>query len=514
MREASERVRFAVESVRKSFPGVVALDGVSLDIQPGEVHALVGENGAGKSTLIKIITGLYRPDEGRLLVDGEEVRFASPRDAIAAGVSAVHQERNLIPRFSIGENIVIERMPARRGLIDYAGVHAQARHFLDMIDPAMDTRTEVRRLSVAQMQIVEIAKALSLEAGLLLLDEPTASISGHEADALFAVLRRLKAEGKAIVFVSHKLDEVTELSDRVTVLRDGKAAVAGEPIAAVSRSRMVSAMIGREEPVADLGDRKTARVEVVLEAIGIATTLGHRDLSFTLHKGEILGLYGLVGAGRTELARALIGDARVTAGKLRLNGAPVSIGSVSQALRQFQIGYISEDRKGEGLILAHPIRSNVAITVWRRILSTLGLLLQRSEREVAGPLARKLEIRAPSLEQTVGKLSGGNQQKVSIAKWLAAKVEILIIDEPTVGVDIKTKTAIHELIAEITRGGVSVLLISSDMPEMITLADRILVMRAFEIAGELENSRRYEPMSRRIMNLIHGAPAGEGSAAE
>ena len=328
------------------------------------------------------------------------------------------------------------------------------------------------------------------------------------------MLRGLKAEGKAIVFVSHKLDEVVALSDRVTVLRDGKTVVAGEPIAAVSRSRMVSAMIGREEPVADLGDRKAVRNEAVLEAIGIATTLGHRDLSFTLHKGEILGLYGLVGAGRTELARTLIGDAQVTAGELRLNGAPVSIGSVSQALRKFRIGYISEDRKGEGLILAHPIRSNVAITVWRRILSRLGFLLQRSEREIAGPLARKLEIRTPSLEQTVGKLSGGNQQKVSIAKWLAAEVKILIIDEPTVGVDIKTKTAIHELIAEITRGDVSVLLISSDMPEMITLADRILVMRDFQIVGELENNRRYEPMSARIMDLIHGGPTSEGSDAE
>jgi ribose transport system ATP-binding protein len=507
-------VRLTVENVRKSFPGVVALDGVSLDIRPGEVHALVGENGAGKSTLIKIVTGLYRPDEGRLLIDGNEIRFASPRDAIAAGVSAVHQERNLVPRFSIGENIMIERLPTRRGLVDYASVHAQARRFLDMIDPSIDTRTEVRRLSVAQMQIVEIAKALSLEAGVLLLDEPTASISGHEAEALFAVLRRLKGEGKAIVFVSHKLDEVTALSDRVTVLRDGKTAVAGEPIATVSRSRMVSAMIGREERVANLGDRKTRLDDAVLQAIGVATTLGHRDVSFTLHKGEILGLYGLVGAGRTELARALIGDARVIAGELRLKGAPVSIGSVSQALRKFRIGYISEDRKGEGLILAHPVRSNVAITVWRRILSRIGLLLRQNETEIAQPLARKLEIRTPSLEQTVGKLSGGNQQKVSIAKWLAAEVEILIIDEPTVGIDIKTKTAIHELIAEITGGGVSVLLISSDMSEMITLADRVLVMRDFLIVGELENSRRYEPMSRRIMSLIHGDPANEDFDAE
>jgi len=505
-------MRFAVENVRKTFPGVIALDGVSLDIRPGEVHALVGENGAGKSTLIKIVTGVYRPDDGRLLIDGKEVRFASARDAIAAGVSAVHQERNLIPRFSVGENIMIERPPTRRGLIDYRDVHEQARRFLDMIDPSIDTRTEVLRLSVAQMQIVEIAKALSFEAGLLLLDEPTASISGHEAEELFAVLRRLKREGKAIVFVSHKLEEVIGLSDRVTVLRDGKVVVAGEPIGTMDRGRIVAAMIGREERAADIGDRAVSD-EPVLEAVGIATTLGHRNVSFTLYKGEILGLYGLVGAGRTELARALIGDARITAGVLRLKGSPVSIDNVSHAIRKLRIGYISEDRKGEGLILAHPVRANVAITVWRRIVSRLGLLWRRRETEVAEPLARKLEIRTPSLEQIVGKLSGGNQQKVSIAKWLAAGVEILIIDEPTVGIDIKTKTAIHELIAEITRGGVSVLLISSDMPEMITLADRILVMRNSSIAGSIENNRRYEPMSRRIMSLIHGVGVNEGGDA-
>ena len=506
-------MRFEVENVSKRFPGVIALDGASLEIRPGEIHALVGENGAGKSTLIKIVTGLYRPDQGRLLVNGEEVHFASPRDAIAAGVSAVHQERNLIPRFSIGENIMIERPPTRRGLIDYGAVHAEARRFLDMIDPSIDTRTEVRRLSVAQMQIVEIAKALSLEAGVLLLDEPTASISGHEAESLFAVLRGLRAEGKAIVFVSHKLEEVIALADRVTVLRDGKVALAGEPIAAMSRGRIVSAMIGREERMAEIGERKALSGQPVMEARGLATTLGHRNINFILMKGEVLGLYGLVGAGRTELARALIGDARITEGALLLKGAPVQIESVSSAIRKLRIGYISEDRKGEGLILAHPVRSNIAITVWRRIVSRVGLLWRQSENAIAEPLARKLEIRTPSLQQAVAKLSGGNQQKVSIAKWLAAGVEILIVDEPTVGIDIKTKTAIHELIAEITRGGVSVLMISSDMPEMITLADRILVMRDFSLVGEIENSRRYEPMSRQIMSLIHGVAEDGGRDA-
>jgi ribose transport system ATP-binding protein len=506
-------MRLSVEKIGKSFPGVTALDDVSFEINPGEIHALVGENGAGKSTLIKILTGLYRPDQGRLLIDGDEVEFGSARDAIAAGVSAVHQERNLIPRFSVGENIMIERPPARRGLIDFDSVHVQARRFLDMIDPSIDTHREVRRLSVAQMQIVEIAKALSLEAGVLLLDEPTASITGHEAEALFAVLRRLKAEGKAIVFVSHKLEEVIAISDRVTVLRDGRVAISGEPIAAMSRGRIVQAMIGREERVADIGERGPSRGEPALEVRDVATALGHMNISFVLNRREILGLYGLVGAGRTELARALIGDVPILAGEIRLNGAPVAIRDVTSAIRKYRIGYISEDRKGEGLILAHPIRSNIAITVWRRIAALFGLVWRGSERRVATPLAQKLDIRTPSLEQSVGKLSGGNQQKVSIAKWLAAGVEILIIDEPTVGIDIKTKTAIHELIAEITRGGVSVLLISSDMPEMITLADRILVMRDFALIGEIDNNRRYEPMSRQIMGLIHAGAEDAGRDA-
>ncbi len=496
-------MHLTIEGIGKRFPGVVALDDVSFEASPGEIHALMGENGAGKSTLIKIVTGVHPFDSGRMKIDGQDVSFSSPRDAIGAGISAVHQERNLIPRFSVGENIMLERLPPRRGLVDYDKVHADARRFLDMIDPSIDTKAEVRRLSVAQMQIVEIAKALSLEAGVLLLDEPTASITDHEAQALFTVLRRLRDEGKAIVFVSHKLEEIIALCDRVTVLRDGKIAAAGEPIAAMSRSRIISAMIGREERSAEIGSRKSAKGTPALEVRDVATSLGHRGVSFTLHEGEILGLYGLVGSGRTELARALMGSARITNGEIRLKGKPIKITDTSTAVRRYRIGYISEDRKNEGLILAHSIRTNIAITVWRRIASRLGLVTRRREVRVAAPLARKLDIRTPSLEQQVGKLSGGNQQKVSIAKWLAAGVDILIIDEPTVGIDIKTKTAIHELIAEITRVGVSVLLISSDMPEMITLADRILVMHDFALVGEIQNERRYETMSRRIMSFIH-----------
>jgi ribose transport system ATP-binding protein len=503
-----------IDAVSKSFPGVRALDEASLDLKPGEIHALMGENGAGKSTLIKIITGVHRPDSGRVLVDEKPVEFFSPRDAIAAGISAVHQERNLIPRFSVGENILLERPPAHNGFIDRARIDTEARRYLDLLDRGIDTRVEVRTLSVAQMQIVEIAKALSLEAKILLMDEPTASITEHETGALFSLLRKLRNDGVAIVFVSHKLEEVFAIADRVTVLRDGKVVAAGEPMAGMTRGRLVSLMIGREERIADLGKRTIDTAQTTLEARALSTSLGHRDVSFALHRGEILGLYGLVGAGRSELARAILGEGSITGGEITVRGAPTRIRDMHEALNRYRIGYISEDRKQEGLILMHSIQSNIAITIWNRLAGFLGLLGARKERNAVTPFARRLEIRAPSLDRAVGNLSGGNQQKVSIAKWLAANVDILIVDEPTVGIDIKTKTYIHELLGEIAGDGVSVLLISSDMPEMIAVADRILVMHDFRIVGEVANDHRYETVSKAIMGHIHAVEAAAPAAAE
>lgn len=501
----------SIQGVSKSFPGVKALDNVSLDLKPGEVHALMGENGAGKSTLIKIITGVHRPDSGKVLLDGREIELHSPRDAIRLGISAVHQERNLIPRFSVAENIMLERLPLRNGLVDYTAANAEARKYLDMIGLPIDTRTEVRRLSVAQMQIVEIAKALSHEAKVLLLDEPTASITENEAQALFGLLRQLRDQGAAIVFVSHKLEEVLAISDRVTVLRDGRNAANGEPMAGMSRGRLVSLMIGREEKAVVERTRATISEARKLELRHVATSLGHRDISLYARKGEVLGLYGLVGAGRSELARALIGDASITAGEVRIDDKPVRIGSVADALKRHRVGYLSEDRKGEGLILLHPIRTNIAITIWRRLGGALGFLNAPMELKAARPLAERLEIRTPSLEQAVGNLSGGNQQKVSLAKWLAANVELLIVDEPTVGIDIKTKAYIHELIIDLAESGMTILLISSDMPEMIALADRILVMHGLAVVGEVDNDRNYDTSSARIIAAIHGAevPTGE-----
>ena len=496
-------MNLVIEGVGKSFPGVRALDYVSLDLKGGEIHALMGENGAGKSTLIKIITGVHRPDSGRMLLDGEPVEFHSTRDALAAGIGAVHQERNLIPRFSVGENILLERLPTRRALVDRAMIDREARRFLAMLDRDIDTRVEVRTLSVAQMQIVEIAKALSLEAKILLLDEPTASITEHETTALFTLLRKLRDDGVAIVFVSHKLEEVFAIADRVTVLRDGKCAAVGAPMATMTRQKLVSLMIGRDERIAHLGERSVDRNDVVLEAKGLATSFGHRDVDFRLHRGEILGLYGLVGAGRSELVRAMIGDGQINAGSLLVRGKPARIPDMHAALTHYRIGYVSEDRKQEGLILMHSVKENVAVTIWRRIANTLGLITRGNEARAVMPFVERLDIRTPSLDQSVGNLSGGNQQKVSIAKWLASNVDILIVDEPTVGIDVKTKTYLHELLGEIARGGVSILLISSDMPEMVTLADRILVMHGFRLVGEVANDRRYDSVSKAIMSRIH-----------
>jgi ribose transport system ATP-binding protein len=496
-------MRLAIDGVSKAFPGVLALDDATLHLRKGEIHALMGENGAGKSTLIKIITGLYRPDRGQVLIDGTAQIFASPRDAIAAGVSAVHQERNLIPRFSIGENILLERPPAKNGLVNFADVHRLAKPHLERLGLDIDTRIEVRRLSVAQMQIVEIAKALSHEAKILVLDEPTASITGHEIQALFAILRQLRDRGVAIVFVSHKLEEVFEIADRVTVLRDGRNAAVGVPIADLSRGRLVSLMVGREERLAATTVRAIDTERIVLEARALATAFGHSDVSFALRHGEILGIYGLVGAGRTELARALVGAGKITSGQLLIKNRLVSISGMTEALNRYRIGFISEDRKQEGLILTHSIQRNLGVTIWRRLAGLMGWLRDAVELRAVAPFATKLNVRAPSLDQSVGNLSGGNQQKVSIAKWLAANVEILIVDEPTVGIDINTKAQIHDLIREIANSGVSVLMISSDMPEMIAVVDRILIMHDFRLTGEIANDRNYESVSSAIMATIH-----------
>ena len=493
-----------VRGVSKAFVGVQALDRVNLSVGRGQIHALLGENGAGKSTLIKILTGVHRPDEGEVLLDGQPRQFRTPRESIAAGIGVVHQERNLITRFSVAENITLEDPPTRFGLFDEAAAVRATSRWLDLLHLTIDPRIPVSRLSVAQVQLVEIAKALSLESRFLLLDEPTSSLTPHETGTLFAVLRRLAADGVSILFVSHKLEEVFELCTHVTVLRDGRNACDSRPLAGMVRADIVRLMIGREESRFTAPAASVHAATPALELSGVATSLGHRDVSLRAYHGEILGLYGLVGAGRSELARAIMGTARITAGELRIEGKPARIRDVTEAVRRYGIGYVSEDRKTEGLILAHDVASNITATVWHRLRRLLGFLSDRMQNATAAPLVRALDIRTPSLAQRVGNLSGGNQQKVSVAKWLAASSKILIVDEPTVGIDIRSKAYLHDLIIRLSRDGAAVIVISSDMPELVALADRIAVMKGFRLVETFDNNRDYGEASARIMQAIHG----------
>ena len=494
-----------LKSISKNFPGVKALDNVSLQFAPGKIHALVGENGAGKSTLIKIITGIYQPDGGEIHFNGERLRFQSYRDSLARGIDIVYQEIQVIPDSTIAENIMLDKMVTygRTGIVNWRKVNEIASTYTAMVGLNLPVSTPVRGLSAAQKQLVQIAKALAAHAKVLLLDEPTSSLTEHEANNLFVMLRKLRDDGVTILFVSHKFEEVFAICDTISVMRDGRH-VGTRPAAELTRPELVRMIIGRDCKDEHLGrldvnrDRELLRVEHLTRA-GKA-----RDISFSLHEGEILGLYGLVGAGRTELARILIGEDMPDSGTVYIAGRQAHIRSVADSLYQYKMGYVTENRKEEGLLLKEPIRTNITITVWNRLVNRLTHAISPArETGITGSMIESLQIKATSHEQKTEDLSGGNQQKVSIAKWLAADCDILIIDEPTVGVDIGAKDQIHRLIwslAKTSRKGI--LLISSDMPEIIKVSSRILVFKDKRIVGELtgvdDPARTYEEISTAI----------------
>ena len=494
-----------INSANKSFPGVKALDQANFKLKKGSIHALLGENGAGKSTLIKIITGVHKQDSGLLLINGKEKILNTPNDATKFGISVVHQERNLIRRFSVGENLMLNNLPKTAlGLIDYDKIAIQSKKWLEIMDLDIDPNTTVSELTVAKMQLCEIAKALSLKAEILLLDEPTSSLSPQESENLFSLLRKIvRDEGVSIVFVSHKLEEVFNICDEVTVLRDGKNACTSESINNLDRKKLVKLMIGREEQIVKSDRKSDDNKDTILTLTNIKTELGHKDIQLELNRAVIIGLYGLVGAGRTELVKCLIGLEKITAGSVKINGKDVTIDSPKTALEKFKIGYISEDRKKEGLILIHNVLDNTSITIWSQIKRAIGLVTDKMIADKINPYISELEVKTPSIYQLISNLSGGNQQKISVAKWLAAGTDILIIDEPTVGIDIKTKAYLHKLIIELADKGTSIILISSDMPEMISLSDKILVMKDFQIAGIVENDHAYDSVSAEIMEYIH-----------
>ena len=492
-----------IQKVSKEFPGVLALNEVNLTLTGGTVHALLGENGAGKSTLIKIITGVYVADSGSMKVNGQEKSFNNPIESTEAGIAVVHQERNLIPEFSVEENITLHNPPLKFGIIDRAERTRLAKQALQTLGFEIDLNERVNNLSVAQMQLVEIAKALVTNAKIILLDEPTASITGSETKKLFDVIRKLKDQGTAVLFVSHKLEEVYEICDTVTVLRDGVSVLESKSLSEFKQGEIVDLMVGRH-----LAERKNVIRKIdrskkpVIELKNLSTALGHRNINLSLYPGEVLGMYGLVGAGRSELARSILGLHAVTNGQILLNGAEVKIKNFRDALHKFRIGYVTENRKEEGLFLDFPVRKNISVTILSKILQKLSVINPKKEDDVASKYVDRLGIKVVDNNQLALTLSGGNQQKVSVSKWLAAETKILVIDEPTVGVDVRTKASFHELITQLADEGLSIILISSDLAEMVAVADRILVMRRYELVGDLDNSKDYQSMSRSIMNSI------------
>jgi len=499
-----------LKAVSKRFPGVQALDGVSLSFAPGEIHALVGENGAGKSTLIKIVTGLTSPDEGEIFFEGRRLRFQSYRDSLAEGIDVVSQEIQVIPESTIAENIMLDKLITRgkSGIIDWAAVNRVARKYLDMVGLPLPPDTVIKRLSAAQKQLVQIAKALAAEARVLLLDEPTSSLTEHEARTLFEILRSLRRRGVTIIFVSHKGEQVFALCDKVSVLRDGRL-VGTRRIEGLPPPELVKMMIGRDIVQTRPAGPAAPPGREMLRAEGVVRKGRVEEASFSVRAGEILGFYGLVGAGRTELARVLIGEDSLDEGAVYVRGERAVIRSVADSLERYRIGYVTENRKEEGLLLQSPVRTNITITIWPRIVRRLTRAISRvKERTIARRMVDDLDIRVTGLDQKTEELSGGNQQKVCLSKWLAADCDTLIIDEPTVGVDVGAKEQIHRLIWDLARTrGKAVILISSDMPEVIKLSSRILVFRDRRIAGEVggldEGGKTYAEVSAEIGRFLN-----------
>lgn len=498
-----------LRNITKIFPGVRALDNVDFCVKKGEIHALMGENGAGKSTLIKIITGVYKQNEGSIFVNGKEMAFGSPRDVFAAGINVVHQERNLFPTFSVAENIMIEHYSdSIMKRIHQREINKAAQEYIDMVGLDVLATKNVEALSAGQKQLIEIAKALSSDAKIILLDEPTASISVNEANILIELIKKLRDNGISFIFVSHKIEEVFSLADTVTVLRDGKNVLSMEtseisaPVKDMTRDELITRMVGRTEEFRSLDMRNFENSQIVLEAKNLRSVDSPKPKSFQLRQGELLGWYGLVGAGRTEFARTLIGYDPAIEGEQIINGKKVKARNITQTQNKYKLCYLSENRKEEGLFLDHNVKINITSTILKTIKGFLGFLNLKKEQEIADNYRIELQIKTPNLKQLVRNLSGGNQQKVSLGKGLAVEPDILIIDEPTVGIDIKTKAEIHKLMYRLTQNYKSVICISSDMPEIVQISDRIIVFKDGKIMGELENTKVYEDMSKKIMNLI------------
>jgi len=498
-----------MDGIEKSFPGVHALDGCRFELRPGEVHALVGENGAGKSTLMKVLAGVYARDAGRVRVQGREVEIPSPRAAQDLGISMIHQELNLMPHLTVAQNIFIGREPRRRlpFLLDERALNASAQRQLDLLNLALDPRTKVADLTVAKQQMVEIAKALSFNSQVLIMDEPTAALTDIEIEDLFRVIRELRQKGVGVVHISHRLEELKQISDRITVMRDGRYVdTLATPDATIDR--IISMMVGRTifETAPEVPAAPSR--EVVLEVRHLSRGRAIQDVSFQLYRGEILGFAGLVGAGRTEVARAIFGADPLRSGEVLVDGKPVAIRTPGDAVRH-GIAYLSEDRKRYGLALGLDVETNLVLSALRRFVGWLGWVKPARTRENAERYVEALRIRTPSVRQRVRNLSGGNQQKVVIGKWLTADTRILIFDEPTRGIDVGAKSEIYRLLNDLARQGKSIVMISSELPELLRMSHRVVVMCEGRITGELHAAPTQEEVmtyaTQRQSPVLRGA---------
>jgi len=496
-----------VKQLTKYFPGIKALDGVHLTIRSGEVHALIGENGAGKSTLVKILTGVYFPTQGEVLYEGNPISFRNAIDAQKAGIAAIHQEASMFPELSVTENIYMGHHLTHPGTgrIDWRKMRTETQKLLDELELDIDSNTLVKNLGVAQRHMVEIAKALSLHAKVVIMDEPTSALSLREVEDLYKIVRRLKADGKAIIFISHKFDEIFEICDCYTVLRDGRYIGEGK-VSEASVDSIVRMMVGRSlDQMYPKRNVPTGRS--ILSVKGLSQLGYFSNISFNLHEGEILGFFGLVGAGRSEVMRTIFGVDRKTTGTISLDGKEIDIHCPSDAMAH-GMAFVPEDRQEQGVILAMSIAKNITLPQINPI-SRFGILNRKKEKSITETYGSKMEIRAAGWQVDADTLSGGNQQKVVLAKWLATNPRILILDEPTKGIDVATKAAVHEFISDMASKGLAVILISSELPEVLGMSDRILVMHEGLLAAEFS---REEADSDKVIRAATGHVAGGGVA--
>ncbi len=471
-----------IKGVSKSFVGVKALQNVSFQVRKGDVHALLGENGAGKSTLMKILSGAYNKDCGQIFVNGKEAEIRNTKDSERLGIAIIYQELNLIPDITVAENIFLARQPKKHGLLDWKKMTEDAEEILDYMDVAINPRAIVSSLSVAQQQMVEIAKAISLHSQLLIMDEPTSTLTEGETRKLFSVINNLKSKGISMIYISHRMEEIFEICDSYTVLRDGTFVHSGE-IKEVDVNQIIEYMVGRS--LASVYPEKKNKVgEVILEADHISNGKEVKDVSFSLRKGEILGFAGLVGAGRTETLKAVFGADSGAKGEIKINGKPVQIRSPRDAIK-LGIGFLPEDRKKEGLVVDLPVLDNTVMAKPEKAMEH-GMFSAKKAKEICQKYIRELLIKTPSEMQMAKFLSGGNQQKVVLAKWLNCEPEIIVLDEPTRGIDVNAKMEIYNIIVKLAEEGKSIIMISSEMPELIGLCDRVIVMHEGCVTGELD----------------------------